>query len=126
MEHFLQENLAGKWFCELDIEKKAPDHSYFGDFRKRLGTERLMNIFFHVRASLREMGFIKETFTFADAGQSAKAAMMQLFGALYLCQSSDFSNFRINDKPTVCPPIDPNTMPISDLRVFIAGDAYDH
>lgn len=69
MERFLQENIAGKWFCELDIGEKAPDHSYFGDFRKRLGTERLMNIFSHVRGSLREMGLIKEIFTFVDASQ---------------------------------------------------------
>lgn len=69
MERFLQENLAGKWFCELGIGEKAPDHSYLGDFRKRLGTGRLMNIFSHVRASLREMGLIKEIFTFVDASQ---------------------------------------------------------
>lgn len=69
MERFLQENLAGKWFCELDIGEKSPDHSYFGDFRKRLGTERLMNIFSHVRGSLRGMGLIKEIFTFVDASQ---------------------------------------------------------
>jgi transposase, IS5 family len=69
MERFLQENLAGKWFCELGIGEKSPDHSYFGDFRKRLGTERLMNIFSHVRGSLREMGLIKEIFTFVDASQ---------------------------------------------------------
>ena len=69
MERFLQENLAGKWFCELGIGEKSPDHSYFGDFRKRLGAERLMNIFSHVRGSLREMGLIKEIFTFVDASQ---------------------------------------------------------
>lgn len=69
MERFLQENLAGKWFCDLGFGEKAPDHSYFGEFRQRLGTTGLMNIFSQVRASLREMGLIKEVFTFVDASQ---------------------------------------------------------
>lgn len=67
MERFLQENLSGKWFCDLGLGEKAPDHSYFGEFRKRLGTKRLMDIFSQVRSSLREMGLIKEVFTFVDA-----------------------------------------------------------
>ena len=69
MERFLVENLAGKWFCELGLEQKAPDHSYFGEFRKRLGTSNLMQLFGHVRESLRAMGLIKEIFTFVDASQ---------------------------------------------------------
>lgn len=53
----------------MHLGEKAPDHSYFGDFRKRLGTERLMDIFSQVRKSLREMGLIREIFTFVDASQ---------------------------------------------------------
>ena len=48
MERYLQENLACKWFCDMHLGEKAPDHSYFGDFRERLGTERLMDIFSQV------------------------------------------------------------------------------
>ena len=69
MERYLQENNAGQWFCELALGEKAPDHSYFGDFRKRLGTTRLMDIFSHVRDSLKHMGLIREVFTFVDASQ---------------------------------------------------------
>ena len=39
MERYLQENLASKWFCDMNPGEEAPDHSYSGDFRKRLGTE---------------------------------------------------------------------------------------
>ena len=39
MERYLQENLANKWFCDMNLGEEAPDHSYSGDFRKRLGTE---------------------------------------------------------------------------------------
>lgn len=69
MERYLKENIAGKWFCELHLEAKGPDHSYFGEFRKRLGTERLMELFSQVCNGLREMGLIKEVFTFVDASQ---------------------------------------------------------
>lgn len=69
MERYLQENLACKCFCDMHLGEKAPDHSYFGDFRKRLGTERLMDIFSQVRNSLRGMGLMLEIFTFVDASQ---------------------------------------------------------
>lgn len=69
MERYLQENNAGKWFCDLALGEKSPDHSYFGDFRKRLGTTRLMGIFSQVRDSLKNMGLIREVFTFVDASQ---------------------------------------------------------
>ncbi len=39
-EYFLQESTSGKWFCELGLGEKSPDHSYFGDFRKRLGADQ--------------------------------------------------------------------------------------
>ena len=39
MESILQENLSGKWFCDLGLGEKAPDHNYLGEFRKRLGTK---------------------------------------------------------------------------------------
>lgn len=69
MERYLQENNAGKWFCDLSLGEKSPDHSYFGEFRKRLGTKRLMSIFNQVRDSLKSMGLIREVFTFVDASQ---------------------------------------------------------
>ena len=69
MERFMGENLAGKWFCGFGLSEQAPDHSFFGDFRKRLGTKRLMDIFNQLRASLKAAGLIREVFTFVDASQ---------------------------------------------------------
>jgi transposase len=43
MERYLQENNAGKWFCELSLSEQSPDHSYFGDFRKRLGDDVVLS-----------------------------------------------------------------------------------
>ena len=67
MERFLRENNSAKWFCELGLTEKTPDHSYFGDFRKRLGTKNIMAVFQRVRESLKAMGLIREGFTFVDA-----------------------------------------------------------
>ena len=69
MERCLQENKAGKWFCELSLGEKSPDHSYFGDFRKRLGTCKLMEICSTVRDSLKNRGLIREVLTLVDASQ---------------------------------------------------------
>jgi IS5 family transposase len=67
MERFLRENNSAKWFCELGLTEKTPDHSYFGDFRKRLGTKNIMAVFQRVRESFKAMGLIREVFTFVDA-----------------------------------------------------------
>ncbi len=69
MERYLRENIAAKWFCQFGLSEKTPDHSFFGDFRKRLGTERLMGMFARLRESLKEQGLIREVFTFVDASQ---------------------------------------------------------
>lgn len=67
MEPLLRENNAAKWFCQFGLAEKTPDHSFFGDFRKRLGTKRLMDIFNRLRASLKAHGLVREVFTFVDA-----------------------------------------------------------
>ncbi len=69
MERYLRENIAAKWFCHFSLAEKTPDHSFFGDFRKRLGAERLMALFARLRESLKEQGLIREVFTFVDASQ---------------------------------------------------------
>ncbi len=69
MERFMRENLAAKWFCGFGLSEKTPDHSFFGDFRKRLGTKGLMDIFNRLRVSLKAAGLIREVFTFVDASQ---------------------------------------------------------
>ena len=67
MERFVGENNAAKWFCQFGLAEKTPDHSFFGDFRKRLGTKRLMDIFNVLRSSLKAQDLVREVFTFVDA-----------------------------------------------------------
>ena len=67
MERYMLENNAAKWFCQFELTQKTPDHSFFGDFRKRLGTKHLMDIFSTLREGLKQAGLIREVFTFVDA-----------------------------------------------------------
>ena len=69
MERYLDENMAARWFCGFGLGERTPDHSFFGAFRKRLGTRRMMDLFRRLRESLKSMGLIREVFTFVDASQ---------------------------------------------------------
>ena len=67
MERFMRENLAAKWFCDFGLTERTPDHSFFSDFRKRIGTKRLMDIFAQLRESMQSIGLIRQVFTFVDS-----------------------------------------------------------
>jgi IS5 family transposase len=68
-ERFLQENLAGKFFCGFSLTEPTPDFSTFCVFRDRIGTTRLAGLFNRVRESLKGAGLVREVFTFVDATQ---------------------------------------------------------
>lgn len=67
LEAFLQENIAGKWFCGFNIGEKTPDYSLFCKIRKKIGTKILADIFNQFRDQLKAKGFMNEIFTFIDA-----------------------------------------------------------
>ena len=69
LERFLQENLAGKFFCGFELGDATPDHSSFEVMRERIGTSGLADLFNDVRAALVRVGLIREVFTFVDATQ---------------------------------------------------------
>lgn len=58
MEAAVCENFAIRWFCGFGLTEKTPDHSYFGKFRKRIGTKHLADIFNSVDETLRKTGFV--------------------------------------------------------------------
>ena len=66
-ERFLQENNAAKWFCELSLNDKTPDHSTLCLARNRIGTKRISRIFNLIREQLKARGLMSEIFTFVDA-----------------------------------------------------------
>jgi IS5 family transposase len=68
-ERFLQENLAGKFFCGFSLTDSTPDFSTFCVFRERLGTQRVAQMFNRVRQALKDAGLVREVFTFVDATQ---------------------------------------------------------
>jgi IS5 family transposase len=67
LERYLQENNAAKWFCEFSLAEETPDYSVFSRMRKRLGTQRLSDIFASLRDQLKQQGMINEVFSFVDA-----------------------------------------------------------
>jgi IS5 family transposase len=76
MERAIAENMAIRWFCGYELTESTPDHSFFGDFRKRLGTNNLGKIFKTVNDELKKKGLIGETFSFVDsAGIVTKTAL---------------------------------------------------
>jgi len=67
LERYMQENNAAKWFCDFGLTERTPDHSVFSRIRKRIGTNKLSQIFNLLKDQLKEQGLISEVFTFVDA-----------------------------------------------------------
>jgi IS5 family transposase len=67
LEKYLQENNTAKWFCGYGLEEKTPDHSYYGKLRKRLGVEKLRELFNTITESIKQSGYVGGAFTFVDA-----------------------------------------------------------
>lgn len=67
MENALKMNIGVRWFCGFGLMEETPDHSYFGKLRKRIGTERLVEIFEKTNEAMKEQGLFGEVFTFIDA-----------------------------------------------------------
>jgi len=67
MEAAVRENFAMRWFCGFSLTEKTPDHSYFGKFRKRIGTQHFADIFNAINEQLRKEGLFGNIFFFIDA-----------------------------------------------------------
>lgn len=67
LERFIRENNAAKWFCGFSLTERTPDHTVFCSFRKRLGAQKLSEIFALLRDQLKSRGLMNEVFTFVDA-----------------------------------------------------------
>ena len=67
MEAGVRENLAIRWFCGFSLTEKTPDHSYFGKFRKRIGTKYFADLFNSINEQLQREGLFGNIFYFIDA-----------------------------------------------------------
>ena len=67
MEDLMKDSLAVKLFCGFGLTDSTPDHSFFGKFRKRVGTKMLSDLFNRVVESIRGAGFVGDFFSFVDA-----------------------------------------------------------
>src|SRR5258708_14554773 len=67
MEAAVRENLAIRWFCGFSLTERTPDHSYFGKFRERIGTQHFADIFNSINEQLRKAWLFGNIFFFIDA-----------------------------------------------------------
>ena len=67
MECAVRENIAVKWFCRYELTDGTPDHSHFGRFRDRLGTQRVAKLFNEMVKQIKGQGFSGNVFHFVDA-----------------------------------------------------------
>jgi len=58
LEKFLQENIAGRWFCGFLLNEDTPDHTVFTRARTKIGTELLATLFQELRDQLKKQGFL--------------------------------------------------------------------
>ena len=66
-QRFMEENNAGKWFCNFGITEETPTYSTICKFRNRLGVDEIERLFNDCREQLQEKGHMAEVFTFVDA-----------------------------------------------------------
>jgi transposase, IS5 family len=67
MERYLRYNLGAKYFCGFNLTEATPDHSYFGKLRKRIGTEKIADLFNSVTQQLEKKGIVSNVFSFIDS-----------------------------------------------------------
>lgn len=78
LERYLQENNASKWFCGFGLTEITPDYTVFSRIRKRIGTEKLAELFNDLRSQLQSQGYMNEVFSFIDASSLiAKATLWE-------------------------------------------------
>ena len=67
MEKCVKENMAVRWFAGFGLLEQTPDHTYFCKLRKRIGAQKLYDIFKSINAQLESLGLVGNVFTFIDA-----------------------------------------------------------
>lgn len=67
LEDRLRYDLGFKWFCGFTAFEQTPDHSYFGRFRERVGTQRMGKLFKAIVKKAKEKHLIRGVFHFVDA-----------------------------------------------------------
>jgi len=67
LEDRLRYDLGFKWFCGFTAFEQTPDHSYFGRFRERVGTQRIGKLFKAIVKKAKEKHLIRGVFHFVDA-----------------------------------------------------------
>src|SRR5207248_8120432 len=60
-------DMAFRWFLDLPLQGKVPDHTGGTYFRQRIGAERFAQVFQELVAQAREAGLVKDRLRLKDA-----------------------------------------------------------
>jgi IS5 family transposase len=69
LEKLILNDVRIRYFCGFNIADRTPDHSYFGDFRKRLGSENIEKIHNYIVEKLKTAGLIGGFCSFIDTSE---------------------------------------------------------
>lgn len=69
MERLLKDSIAAKYFCNFGLKDQTPDYTYFAQFRERIGTKQLSDIFKRLVSSLKKERLVREVYTFVDSAK---------------------------------------------------------
>lgn len=98
MENAVRENIAIRWFCGFGLMEKTPDHSYFGKLRKRIGPNRLAEIFAKTNEAMKKKNLFGEMFTFIDASSIvSKTALWEERDRAIAAGQEKLNNAVVND-----------------------------
>jgi len=67
MEERLKDDLAFRWYVQIELDKETPDHTFFCRVRRVLGEKRIGQMFKNVLQKAQEKGIVRQVFTFVDA-----------------------------------------------------------
>lgn len=63
----LNSNCVAKWFYGFNLLEKTPDHSLFGEVRKRIDINKLSKLFQIIKNQIIEQRLMSEVFTIVDS-----------------------------------------------------------
>lgn len=63
----VRDSIAVRWFCDLEITARTPDHTFFHRMRTMIGTKRTGKLFRLINEKAKAAGMIGEIFSFADS-----------------------------------------------------------
>ena len=98
LERYIEDCNSAKYFCGFTLTEKVPDHTYFCNLRKKIGTHKLCKLFNKLGEQLKRKGLIAEVFTFVDASSMiSKTSLWEERDMAIKAGEDKLNNININE-----------------------------